>query len=98
MSADQTCRVFGPLLASSDGRPFPCWKELSRPQIHGYDINAVALGMDQTAHRCVLYSGADEKVIRVLEAPLGVDVGIQRLCGASLANIGAMDDGDKAGR
>jgi len=36
VSSDQTCRLYAPL---ADGGT---WREISRPQIHGYDLNCVA--------------------------------------------------------
>jgi hypothetical protein len=41
------------------------WFELARPQIHGHDINSVAL-LPRNEH--VLLSGAEEKTIRVFAA------------------------------
>jgi elongator complex protein 2 len=69
VSSDQTCRLFAP--QASSGK----WKELSRPQIHGYDINCLAI--DER----YLISGSDEKVIRIFEAPGIVIEGLHRLCG-----------------
>lgn len=46
--------------------------EVARPQVHGYDLNTIALlnnsseGMKMPDR---LLSGADEKVIRLFEAP-----------------------------
>lgn len=44
------------------------WHELARPQVHGHDINCVAMVQGKGNHRFV--SGAEEKVVRVFEAPL----------------------------
>lgn len=41
------------------------WHEVARPQLHGYDIQCVT-----AINRFQFASGADEKVIRVFEAPL----------------------------
>ncbi|KAJ7507735.1 WD40-repeat-containing domain protein [Mycena galericulata] len=60
---DQTTRIHGPICIH-DGSSF--WHELSRPQVHGYDMVDVAfLGPLKFA------SIADEKVARVFEAPRG---------------------------
>jgi elongator complex protein 2 len=62
VSTDQTSRVHAPC---RDARG-SIWGELGRPQIHGYDLTCVAfLG------RLKFASGADEKVVRVFEAPKG---------------------------
>lgn len=63
VGVDQTTRIHGPIRAS-DGTSF--WRELSRPQVHGYDVLGVAfLGPLK------FVSIADEKVARVFEAPRG---------------------------
>lgn len=40
------------------------WHEISRPQIHGYDMQCLAM-----VGRFLFVSGADEKVLRVFQAP-----------------------------
>lgn len=40
------------------------WHEISRPQIHGYDMQCLAM-----VGRFQFVSGADEKVLRVFQAP-----------------------------
>lgn len=40
------------------------WHEISRPQIHGYDMQCLAM-----VGRFRFVSGADEKVLRVFQAP-----------------------------
>lgn len=68
VSDDQTTRVFSPWkdeVCSEDG---VSWHEIARPQVHGHDINCVAIIQGKGNHRFV--SGADEKVARVFEAPL----------------------------
>ncbi|KAJ7700023.1 WD40-repeat-containing domain protein [Mycena rosella] len=60
---DQTTRIHGPM-RGPDGSSF--WHELSRPQVHGYDVlGVVFLGPLK------FVSIADEKVARVFEAPRG---------------------------
>lgn len=44
------------------------WHEIARPQVHGHDINCVAIIKGTGNHKFV--SGAEEKVVRVFEAPL----------------------------
>ncbi|GAV75750.1 WD40 domain-containing protein [Cephalotus follicularis] len=67
VSHDQTTRIFAPWKTDSliDG---DSWHEISRPQIHGHDINCVTIIQGKGNHRFV--SGADEKVARVFESPL----------------------------
>jgi elongator complex protein 2 len=38
------------------------WHEVARPQIHGYDLNAIS-----SLHDWKFVSGADEKVLRVFQ-------------------------------
>lgn len=60
VSTDQTTR-----LHSRWTRPTSkSWHELSRPQIHGYDINCIA-----SVTRSQFLSGADEKLLRVFDEP-----------------------------
>ncbi|WCJ24465.1 Elongator complex protein 2 [Euphorbia peplus] len=62
VSHDQTTRVFAPWKNEES------WHEISRPQIHGHDMNCACIIQGKGNHRFV--SGADEKVARVFEAPL----------------------------
>jgi hypothetical protein len=60
-SLDQTTRIHAPVHADQ-GRP--SWHEIARPQVHGYDLlNVVFIDPLKFA------SIADEKVVRVFEAP-----------------------------
>ena len=68
---DQTCRLWAEIPVSSTSGSEAAsaadditWHEAGRPQVHGFDLNALACVSD---HRLV--SGADEKVTRVFEAP-----------------------------
>lgn len=74
-SSDQTCRVFARF---SGGEYF----ELSRPQVHGYDINCLALSPSSLT----LYSGGDEKLVRIFEAPGVVVQGIKLLTQGQIAD------------
>lgn len=60
VSKDQTARLFAPWV--QDG----LWHEIARPQVHGYDMSCLVM-LPKTKHRIV--SGAEEKVIRVFDAP-----------------------------
>ncbi|KAJ3177298.1 Elongator subunit elp2 [Geranomyces variabilis] len=59
-SLDQTTRLAAPW--NRDG--LSTWHEIARPQIHGYDLQCFAF-----VHGYGFVSGADEKIIRVFEAP-----------------------------
>eukprot|EP00761_Pharyngomonas_kirbyi_P001902 gb/GECH01001906.1/.p1 GENE.gb/GECH01001906.1/~~gb/GECH01001906.1/.p1 ORF type:complete len:809 (+),score=191.80 gb/GECH01001906.1/:1-2427(+) len=61
-SFDQTTRLFAPWKDS----PHKGWYEIARPQIHGYDLTCLAL---LRGRKHAFASGADEKVLRVFEAP-----------------------------
>ena len=61
--SDQTTRLF----AEWKRNEWTSWHELSRPQIHGYDLNCIdSLGKGR------FVSGADEKLLRVFDEPKGV--------------------------
>ncbi|XP_065881280.1 elongator complex protein 2 [Euphorbia lathyris] len=68
VSHDQTTRVFAPWKNEASPSNEESWHEISRPQIHGHDINCACIIQGKGNHRFV--SGADEKVARVFEAPL----------------------------
>jgi elongator complex protein 2 len=61
---DQTTRIHGAI--PIEGTNLPSWHELSRPQVHGYDLLGAAF-IDSLK----FVSIADEKVARVFEAPMG---------------------------
>ncbi|KDR83805.1 hypothetical protein GALMADRAFT_236196 [Galerina marginata CBS 339.88] len=62
---DQTTRIHAPVHTSSASQVQP-WHEIARPQVHGYDLlNVVFIDPLKFA------SIADEKVLRVFEAPRG---------------------------
>lgn len=93
-SSDQTTRLHAEWRArgetKGDGnseQPFPpTWHEMARPQIHGYDLNCIdSLGPSQ------FVSGADEKLMRVFNAPKAVARLLTRLTGNGAI---ASDSGD----
>ena len=60
ISLDQTSRLHAPWVINGKGEEPPChvtWQEVARPQIHGYDMQCIAM---MTSLQYV--SGADEKV------------------------------------
>ncbi|KAK4012582.1 hypothetical protein OUZ56_024822 [Daphnia magna] len=73
VSVDQTSRLHAPWIQESNEEI--TWHELSRPQIHGYDLSCItSLGRFRFA------SGAEEKVIRVFEAPHNFLENFARIC------------------
>ncbi|KAI8824379.1 quinon protein alcohol dehydrogenase-like superfamily [Fimicolochytrium jonesii] len=59
-SLDQTSRLLAPWRRGD----LTTWHEIARPQIHGYDMHCLAF-----FHKYGFVSGADEKILRVFEAP-----------------------------
>uniref|UniRef100_A0A7N8XC63 Elongator complex protein 2 n=1 Tax=Mastacembelus armatus TaxID=205130 RepID=A0A7N8XC63_9TELE len=62
VGSDQTTRLFTPW--RKQDAPQATWHEISRPQIHGYDMQCLTM-----VGRFQFVSGADEKVLRVFQAP-----------------------------
>jgi elongator complex protein 2 len=75
-SSDQTCRLFARINNKNDGSS-QCWREISRPQIHGYDLNCV---LQSSINSFFLFTGGEEKLIRVFDAPNIVLKGLHSLC------------------
>lgn len=74
-SSDQTTRLHGEWITDST------WHELSRPQIHGYDLNCIDW-LTPTS----FVSGADEKLMRVFTTPKAVAHMLHRLTSTSPAS------------
>ncbi|KAF5713185.1 elongator complex 2 [Fusarium mundagurra] len=71
-SSDQTTRLH----TRWDRPGNETWHEMSRPQIHGYDLNCIdSVGASQ------FVSGADEKLMRVFSEPKAVASMLNRLAG-----------------
>ncbi|GLJ29453.1 hypothetical protein SUGI_0580580 [Cryptomeria japonica] len=85
-SHDQTTRIFAPWERHKDGKLEISWHEIARPQVHGHDINCMAIIKGEGNHRYV--SGADEKVGRVFEAPLSF---LQTLQHTAWGHLGKQD-------
>lgn len=95
VSADQTCRVWAfvindhSMVLSNECKTNVDvgnghWREISRPQIHGYNLTSVALhpcARDKTPTSFVLYSGGDEKIIRAFDATGIVLEQFSNMCG-----------------
>mmetsp|Transcript_12688 Transcript_12688/g.18650 ORF Transcript_12688/g.18650 Transcript_12688/m.18650 type:complete len:892 (+) Transcript_12688:44-2719(+) len=67
VSSDQTCRLWGNITTLTEGKEV--WVELARPQVHGYNLTAIT-SISTAKHRHIIVTGADEKEIRVFDAPL----------------------------
>ena len=71
--SDQTTRLWAEVPSTTSSSSC-CWMEVGRPQVHGYDMTTiVCIGGDNSEdgeppHRFV--SGADEKLLRVFDAPV----------------------------
>ncbi|XP_077967779.1 elongator complex protein 2-like [Styela clava] len=74
-SLDQTTRLFA--LWKKGGQD--SWHEIARPQIHGYDMQCISM-----VNSCSFISGADEKVLRVFEAPQNFLQNLETLTGTKL--------------
>jgi elongator complex protein 2 len=82
-SSDQTTRLH--TRWSAPGKD--TWHEMSRPQIHGYDLNCIdSLGANQ------FVSGADEKLMRVFSEPRAVASMLHELGGFGNTDIENMPD------
>lgn len=86
VSHDQTTRIFAPW-KNVNSLKGGSWHEIARPQVHGHDINCVTIIKGKGNHRFV--SGAEEKVVRVFEAPLSF---LKTLSHATLENVVATED------
>eukprot|EP00741_Cyanophora_paradoxa_P006330 tig00000980_g6137.t1 len=87
-SADQTARLFAPWTREAPGgERRSTWCEVARPQIHGYDLAAIAFQASAPGlPACHRYAAAaDEKVVRVLEAPQTFFDSFARIAGAPLS-------------
>lgn len=71
-SKDKTTRIHAPWIKEDE---FVAWFEMARPQIHGHTLSSI------TSHsRYEFVSCAEEKVIRVFQAPKNFVDNIHRLC------------------
>ncbi|XP_030766678.1 probable elongator complex protein 2 [Sitophilus oryzae] len=72
VSSDQTARIHAPYQKLKKD---VTWHEIARPQVHGYDLSSIAV-----ISRYMYASGAEEKVIRVFEAPETYINNLNRIC------------------
>ncbi|CAG9826810.1 unnamed protein product [Diabrotica balteata] len=71
-SADQTTRIHAPWKRDKEEIT---WHEIARPQVHGYDMNSIAI-----ISRYLFASAAEEKVTRIFEAPTNFIENLRRIC------------------
>lgn len=76
-SKDQTTRAYS--LYKNKSKNTSSWYEIGRPQIHGYDINSIALinNSDLNDNKskslvCKLISASEEKIIRMFDPPYNI--------------------------
>ncbi|KAJ6782594.1 hypothetical protein PWT90_08444 [Aphanocladium album] len=83
-SLDQTTRLHTKWTSTGANT----WHEMSRPQIHGYDLNCI-----DSISPTQFVSGADEKLMRVFSEPKAVAAMLHKLGGiGSISNVEAMPD------
>uniref|UniRef100_A0A8C4I2U4 Elongator complex protein 2 n=1 Tax=Dicentrarchus labrax TaxID=13489 RepID=A0A8C4I2U4_DICLA len=85
VGSDQTTRLFTPW--RKQGAKQESWHEISRPQIHGYDMQCLAM-----VGRFQFVSGADEKVLRVFQAPRNFVENFANISGTSREKLLASSD------
>ncbi|KAM4688697.1 elongator complex protein 2 [Discoglossus pictus] len=85
VGTDQTTRLFGPW--KRDGHSQVTWHEIARPQIHGYDMQCIAM-----IGRFQYVSGADEKVLRVFAAPRNFIDNFSKISGISIEKLLLSED------
>lgn len=80
VSKDMTCRAFASLIRPTGDKER--WVEVSRPQIHGHALHAIA-----ALHPpgCDLITAGEEKALRVFSVPNGVRRGLLKLCGLTIS-------------
>lgn len=77
-SLDQTSRIFATWKRENTA---PSWHEIARSQIHGYNLQCCAF-IDKYTY----VSGADEKVLRIFEAPRNFAQSLKSICGIDELN------------
>ncbi|GAA5984289.1 hypothetical protein JCM10908_006126 [Rhodotorula pacifica] len=87
-SQDMSARLHAPWRRTVNGESIETWHELGRPQIHGYPLASVAF--TSPAKRLQFVSGADEKIVRVFDAP--------KLWVQTLKTLSGVEAGDAASR
>ncbi|XP_017768864.1 PREDICTED: probable elongator complex protein 2 [Nicrophorus vespilloides] len=70
-SYDQTTRIHAPWQKDE----IVTWHEIARPQVHGYDMSCLAI-----LGRYSFASGAEEKIVRIFQAPENFVENFNRIC------------------
>ncbi|XP_034560909.1 elongator complex protein 2 isoform X2 [Notolabrus celidotus] len=87
VGSDQTTRLFTPWKKQDSKQA--TWHEITRPQIHGYDMQCLAM-----VGRFQFVSGADEKVLRVFQAPRNFVENFANISGTSKEKLLTSSDSD----
>ncbi|XP_011181582.2 elongator complex protein 2 [Zeugodacus cucurbitae] len=78
VSADQTTRIHAPWRRANDqSDDMITWHELARPQVHGYDMQTIAI-----LSRYKFASGAEEKIVRTFQGSANFIENFRRITGA----------------
>jgi elongator complex protein 2 len=81
VSSDQTTRLHAEWMSADVDGSEAVWHEIARPQIHGYDMQCIAL-----IDRFSFVSGADEKILRVFHAPRNFLENFHRISGTDVSD------------
>ncbi|KAM6900016.1 elongator complex protein 2 [Xenentodon cancila] len=87
VASDQTTKLFTTWRKKDSEQA--TWHEISRPQIHGYDMQCLAM-----VGRFQFVSGADEKVLRVFQAPRNFVENFANISGTSKEKLLTSSDSD----
>ncbi|XP_062549875.1 elongator complex protein 2 [Armigeres subalbatus] len=75
VSADQTTRIHAAWSRSAGDDEAVTWHEIARPQVHGYDMQCLCM-----LSRYRFASGAEEKIVRIFQAPVNFVENLRDLC------------------
>ncbi|XP_055626523.1 elongator complex protein 2 [Toxorhynchites rutilus septentrionalis] len=76
LSADQTTRIHAGWKRDDANESTQTWHEIARPQVHGYDMQCLCM-----LSRYRFASGAEEKIVRIFQAPGNYVENLRQLCG-----------------
>ncbi|XP_053687063.1 elongator complex protein 2 [Sabethes cyaneus] len=78
LSADQTTRIHASWKKADSDAESLTWHEIARPQVHGYDMQCLCM-----LSRYKFASGAEEKIVRIFQAPGNFVENFRQLCDVS---------------